>query len=308
MHWRSITATSHQTHRSSTGLAHLLCLILHNSQYRNINKTMATTPATSSTMNTDSQALALSVVAELAAATATPAVTAFSEPITYAAADNDGKIQRFVQKLWKIVNSKSALVGWSADGLRVVIPRPKDFAKQVLPRYFNTSNLSSFTRQLHFYGFKKTLTAKRTRAENWECHHEHFVREHPEWLMRITRKRCNMQMASQEETSLLRKELQDLRETVARQQKQMENMAALLLALHSSHGSDRKRKASACIERPKQEPRIEQLDPVSGEHCIFETSQNENYRSCNNFEDVFRLLPDDDDLGEIDDDDFNYWS
>lgn len=265
---------------------------------------------TSSTLNADSQALALSVVAELAAAT-TPGVTAFSDPITHpvgniSTVNNSGKIQRFVQKLWKIVNSKSNLVGWSADGSRVVVNRPKDFAKQVLPRYFNTANLSSFTRQLHFYGFKKTLTAKRSKAENWECQHDYFVRDHPEWLVRITRKRCNMQMASQEETSQLRKELEELRETVARQQKQMQSMAAMLLALHSTHGSDRKRKASAHLGRPKQEPRIEQLDPLSGGPGLFATTQNQHYT----FDDAFGL-PLDDDLGEFDDltkDDFNYWS
>lgn len=222
---------------------------------------MATIPitptATSSTIAT-SQALALSVVAELAAATTTPGVAAFPDPIANTAGDNGGKIQRFVEKLWKIVNSESALVGWSADGLRVVVHKPKDFAKLVLPRYFNTSHMSSFTRQLHFYGFKKTPTAKRTRAKNWECHHEHFVRDHPEWLIRITRKRCNVQMASQEETSQLRKEIDELRQTVEMQQKQLQSMAALLLALHDR--SDRKRKASdtsAYLARPKQEPRLD---------------------------------------------------
>lgn len=268
---------------------------------------------TSSTMNTDSQALAFSVVAELAAATTAPTVTAFSNQIAHPVgiSNNNGKIQRFVQKLWKIVNSKSDLVGWSADGSRVVVDRPKDFAKRVLPRYFNTANMSSFTRQLHFYGFKKTLTAKRSRAENWECQHEHFVRDHPEWLVRITRKRCNVQMASQEETTQLRKELEDLRETVARQQKQMQSMAAMLLALHSTHGSDRKRKASAHIGRPKQEPRIEQIDPVSNQQILFtDTQSHPEYNFEESYQDVF-ALPLNDDLGDIEDvtnDDFNYWS
>jgi len=260
---------------------------------------------TASNLNSDSQALALSVVAELAAAT--PAVSAIANSVNNIRPDSkDGKIQRFIEKLWKIVNSKSDLVGWSADGLRVVVNRPKDFAKQILPRYFNTSNMSSFTRQLHFYGFKKTLTAKRSRAENWECQHDFFVRDHPEWLMRITRKRCNMQMASQEETNQLRKELDELRETVSQQQKQMQSMAAMLLALHSSHGSDRKRKASSLLfGRPKQEPRIEELDPMSYDPCIFGSSKN--YPPCA-LEDVFRLPLDEAYLGEIEDGDFNYWS
>lgn len=274
---------------------------------------MATTSipmTTSSTMNTDSQALALSVVAELAAATTAPTVTAFSNQIAHPVNNvgisaNDGKIQRFVQKLWKIVNSKSDLVGWSADGLRVVVDRPKDFAKRVLPRYFNTANMSSFTRQLHFYGFKKTLTAKRSRAENWECQHEHFVRDHPEWLVRITRKRCNVQMASQEETTQLRKELDELRETVARQQKQMQSMAAMLLALHS--GSDRKRKASAHVGRPKQEPRIEQIDQMSYQQNLFtDTQSHPDYNFEESYQDVFALPPND--IEDVTNDDFNYWS
>lgn len=274
---------------------------------------MATTSISmtnSSTMNADSQALALSVVAELAAATTAPTVTAFSNPITHPINNvsmntNDGKVQRFVQKLWKIVNSKSDLVGWSADGLRVVVDRPKDFAKRVLPRYFNTANMSSFTRQLHFYGFKKTLTAKRSRAENWECQHEYFVRDHPEWLVRITRKRCNVQMASQEETTQLRKELDELRETVARQQKQMQSMAAMLLALHS--GSDRKRKASAHIGRPKQEPRIEQIDQMSYQQNFFtDTQSNPDYNFEESYQDIFALPPND--IEDVTNDDFNYWS
>jgi len=141
------------------------------------------------------------------------------------------KVQRFVQKLWNIVNAGSALVGWNASGTRIVVHKPKQFAEQILPRYFNTCNLSSFTRQLHFYGFKKTLGRKRSRQENWECEHEWFARNHPEWLTRITRKRCNVQLASQEETSELRKQLRTLQDTVARQQKQLESLASMMLAL-----------------------------------------------------------------------------
>lgn len=144
---------------------------------------------------------------------------------------SDPKVQRFVQKLWNIVNAGSGLVGWNTVGNRIVVHRPKDFAKQILPRYFNTSNLSSFTRQLHFYGFKKTLGRKRSRQENWECEHEWFARDHPEWLTRITRKRCNVQLASQEETAELRTQLRTLQETVSQQQKQIESMASMMVAL-----------------------------------------------------------------------------
>jgi len=281
--------------------------------------TTALPMTTSSVLNTDSQALAFSVVAELAATA--PAVTAYpntmkpignihivSDPVK-----NNSKIQRFVQKLWKIVNSKSDLVGWSEDGSRVVVHRPKDFAKRVLPRYFNTSNMSSFTRQLHFYGFKKTLTAKRSRADNWECQHDYFVRDHPEWLVRITRKRCNMQMASQEETSQLRKEIDELRGIVAQQQKQMQSMAAMLVALSSTRDTDRKRKASVQFAQPTQQPRIhysEASPPPDLEGVdvpqFFESMQNQTQ---DNLQDVFGLhLEDLSDLDNLSNRDFNYWS
>jgi len=233
--------------------------------------TTALFPVTTPSLSAESQALAFSVVSELAATT--PAAAACSNMINHQPidvirlVDNNQKIQRFVQKLWKIVNSKSDLVGWSPDGSRVVVRHPRDFAKQILPHYFNTSNMSSFTRQLHFYGFKKTLSANRGRPENWECQHEHFVRDHPEWLVRITRKRCNVQMASQEETGQLRKEIDELREVVARQQKQMQSMAAMLLALNSqaTQGTDRKRKAGGHFARVQQEPHVRQ--PISSE-CL----------------------------------------
>lgn len=214
----------------------------------------------------DSQTLAYSVVADLAAAT--PAAQTFSSAKSQPAANvmmaqASTKIQRFVQKLWNIVNSKSDLVGWSSDGSKVVVHRPKEFAKRILPLYFNTSNMSSFTRQLHFYGFKKTLSGKRSRPENWECQHEYFVRDQPEMLVRITRKRCNVQMASQEETVQLRKEVHELREVVARQQEQMQSMAAMLLALHGqvAHNADRKRKAGGQHARVKHDSHVQQTLP-----------------------------------------------
>lgn len=287
---------------------------------------MTTVPfpmAAPTTMNADSHALALSVVAELAATT--PAVAAFSNAINQPVGvmhvvDNNDKIQRFVQKLWKIVNSKSDLVGWSSDGLRVVVRRPKDFSKQILPHYFNTSNMSSFTRQLHFYGFKKTLTGKRSRPENWECQHACFVRDHPEWLIRITRKRCNVQMASQEETVQLRKELDELREVVARQQKQMQSMAAMVLALNSQAAqndhTDRKRKAGGHFAQVKQEHQILPSQPPSHLPILVNPDENQLFAPMLHhtpeemkLADGFELALDD--LSDVEDlikEDFNYWS
>jgi len=202
---------------------------------------MATT--ISAPINTQSQTILCSLAAELFA-NPVPSTTASTNPTAHPV-ENNIKIQLFVQKIWKIANSEySDIVGWTGDGSRVVVYRPKDFESQVLPRFFNHSNMSSFTRQLHNYGFTIKLSKKRSREQKW-FQHKFFLRNQPELLVRITRKRCNQQMASQEEVSELRKEVQELRETVAEQKKQLQNIYMLLSNMDIS---DRKRK------KPKQEP------------------------------------------------------
>lgn len=193
-------------------------------------------------IKTQSQTLLCSLAAELFAS-AVPIPTASTNPTAHPV-ENNGKIQLFVQKLWQIANSDSDIVGWTSDGSRVVVYRPKDFESQVIPLFFNHSNMSSFTRQLHNYGFTIKLSRKRSREQKW-FQHNFFLRDQPELLVRITRKRCNQQMASQEEVSELRKEVQELRETVAEQKKQLQSIFMLLANVDTS---DRKRK------RPKQEP------------------------------------------------------
>lgn len=210
---------------------------------------MATT--ISPPINTPSQTILCSLAAELFA-TPVPSTTASinaTAPTNATAppVENNIKIQLFVQKLWKIANSEYAdIVGWTGDGTRVVVYRPKDFESQVLPRFFNHSNMSSFTRQLHNYGFTIKLSKKRSGEQKW-FQHKFFLRDQPELLVRITRKRCNQQMASQEEVSELRKEVQELRETVAEQKKQLQNIYMLLSNMDIS---DRKRKKPTIKQEP----------------------------------------------------------
>lgn len=45
------------------------------------------------------------------------------------------------------------IISWQPHGRSFLIHRPKDFIKDVVPKYFKHSKLSSFQRQLSLYGF-----------------------------------------------------------------------------------------------------------------------------------------------------------
>jgi hypothetical protein len=76
----------------------------------------------------------------------------------------------FLLKLFTILNNKdkdkdkdfSKYIYWSKDGLSIIIPNQNNFTKNVLPKFCNTKNFSSFVRQLNMYHFKKIKTKNRT--------------------------------------------------------------------------------------------------------------------------------------------------
>ena len=47
----------------------------------------------------------------------------------------------------------SHLISWQSHGRSFLIHKPSDFVREVVPRYFKHSKLSSFQRQLSLYGF-----------------------------------------------------------------------------------------------------------------------------------------------------------
>jgi len=65
------------------------------------------------------------------------------------------KLNRFIAKTYGIVNSDEPTACWVRGGKSFVILDPKKFSKTVLPKYFKHNKLTSFVRQLNFYGFHK---------------------------------------------------------------------------------------------------------------------------------------------------------
>lgn len=62
----------------------------------------------------------------------------------------------FLIKTYQLISTcDDSLAEWSNDGDTFVIKNANRFAKEEIPKYFEHSNFSSFSRQLNFYGFKK---------------------------------------------------------------------------------------------------------------------------------------------------------
>ena len=69
----------------------------------------------------------------------------------------------FLVKLYTILNenSYSQYIHWSSEGLSVIISDMNGFTKNVLPKFFNHHNFSSFIRQLNMYNFHKVKSDKK---------------------------------------------------------------------------------------------------------------------------------------------------
>jgi len=97
----------------------------------------------------------------------------------------------FIAKLYRMLieHEQTGLshIMWADDGKAFTISDPQGFSRTVLPIYFKHSNFSSFTRQLNFYAFKKTVT---TTGPNKTMHFYHpcFIRGQPDLLKSIQRK------------------------------------------------------------------------------------------------------------------------
>ena len=62
----------------------------------------------------------------------------------------------FPLNLWDMMTHEPphSSCGWTGDGMAFCLSDPAKFAAEVLPQYFRHQKLSSFVRQLHYYGFE----------------------------------------------------------------------------------------------------------------------------------------------------------
>lgn len=102
-------------------------------------------------------------------------------------------VPAFLNKLCTLLDDESTddMICWDASGKSFHLLDQNRFAKEILPMYFKTSNISSFIRQLNMYGFKKVVhinSGIKYEKEDVEFQHPYFIRGKEELLERIKRK------------------------------------------------------------------------------------------------------------------------
>ena len=68
------------------------------------------------------------------------------------------KPESFLSKLFDILNNtnNNSAISWDSEGKKIVISDIVKLCNEVLPKFYNHKNYSSFIRQLNLYGFHKT--------------------------------------------------------------------------------------------------------------------------------------------------------
>ena len=96
-------------------------------------------------------------------------------------ADRDGadmSVAEFVQKTWDMVNAGHEEVGWSDDGMQIIVFNAERLAaSNKLRESSNTTKFESWVRRLNSYGFEKV---RGTKPPRWI--HPNFSRDRPELL------------------------------------------------------------------------------------------------------------------------------
>jgi hypothetical protein len=127
---------------------------------------------------------------------------------------------RFISLLWEMLNDSrnKKSITWDKTGRVIEIIDVPKFEREIIPRYFKHSSLTSFTRQLYFYGFKKTGSKN-------HFIHDNFLRDEPNLLDLVVRKKnCDGGKSMDPLIEELENENQTLREELIYSHAMFENM------------------------------------------------------------------------------------
>lgn len=100
-----------------------------------------------------------------------------------------GVAMPFPQKLHKILDQglHAEIISWAPHGRCLLFHKPKLFVEIVLPKYFDTTKMTSFKRQLNLYGFTRLLSDG---IDKGGYYHEKFLRSKSELCKLIKRTPC----------------------------------------------------------------------------------------------------------------------
>jgi len=88
----------------------------------------------------------------------------------------------FIQKTYEMINTCDAtLASWTDDGTMFIIKDQERFAEEVIPKFFTHKNFNSFTRQLHYYRFRKLQLGAIYKDDVNSENAKHFVFMNPKF-------------------------------------------------------------------------------------------------------------------------------
>lgn len=102
----------------------------------------------------------------------------------------EGGNESFPRKVYRMLeeaeeNGMEDVASFLSHGRVFVIHKPRKFITDFMPKYFSTSRMSSFQRQLNLYGFRRVKGG----ADKGGYYHDSFLKGKPELLVRIKRKK-----------------------------------------------------------------------------------------------------------------------
>lgn len=109
-------------------------------------------------------------------------------------------VARFLNSLFEMLSKEDpSVVRWSDDGTAFYIMDNALMEGDILPRYYNHTKLKSFHRQLNYFGFRKWT---KTQSFVATFSHPDFLRDQPQRLCRIQRRRRSRSKKLQRQLSL----------------------------------------------------------------------------------------------------------
>eukprot|EP00543_Licmophora_paradoxa_P008141 CAMPEP_0202454384 /NCGR_PEP_ID=MMETSP1360-20130828/12135_1 /ASSEMBLY_ACC=CAM_ASM_000848 /TAXON_ID=515479 /ORGANISM="Licmophora paradoxa, Strain CCMP2313" /LENGTH=365 /DNA_ID=CAMNT_0049073689 /DNA_START=1986 /DNA_END=3083 /DNA_ORIENTATION=+ len=110
-----------------------------------------------------------------------------------------GVIEPFPEKLHRLLleveaTGRANVISFVANGKAFAIHKPDNFFREIVPKYFRQSRLSSFKRQLNLYGFELINTG----PARGGYFHELFVKDQPELCRRMRRIAVKLHAKQQE--------------------------------------------------------------------------------------------------------------
>jgi hypothetical protein len=95
-------------------------------------------------------------------------------------------VPKFLRFLFQILEVEDpGIITWSHEGTAFQIVQPEELANQILPKYFKHNKVSSFQRQLNYFGFKKWT---KTQTNTCTFSHPFFLRADKDRMKLIKRK------------------------------------------------------------------------------------------------------------------------